>query len=73
MSENTLEAAALEYEWAMRELEGAAKHLQVTANHFRAGEVPRGCAHLIATLGHIKNAESVLERMMVLHAAKSLA
>ena len=71
MSETIFEQTALEYERAAQELETAIKHLQHTANHFRNREVPRACAHVVATLGHMNQARDVLERLMVEHAAKA--
>jgi hypothetical protein len=55
-----LEAAASLFESAAEELELAAAHAHRAAEHFRAGEVPRGTAHAWAALGHLKTAEDRL-------------
>lgn len=55
-----LEAAASLYESAAEELELAGAHSMRAAEHFRAGEVPRGTAHAWAVLGHLKTAEDSL-------------
>jgi hypothetical protein len=60
--EARLEAAALLFESAAEELELAGAHARRAAEHFRAGEVPRGTAHAWAALGHVDTAE---ERLMV--------
>ncbi len=57
-----LEAAALLYESAADEFELAAAHARRAAEHFRAGDVPRGTAHAWASLGHLRTAE---DRLMV--------
>ena len=56
-----LEAAALLFESAADELELAVAHARRAAEHFRAGEVPRGTAHAWAALGHLRTGE---ERLM---------
>jgi hypothetical protein len=57
-----LEAAALLFESAADELELAGAHGRRAAEHFRAGDVPRGTAHAWAALGHLRTGE---ERLMV--------
>jgi hypothetical protein len=57
-----LEAAALLFESAADELELAGAHARRAAEHFRAGDVPRGTAHAWAALGHLRTGE---ERLMV--------
>ncbi len=49
-------AAAATYERAAEEFDAAA-HLRHTARLFREGEVPRGCAHAFAALGHIRTGQ----------------
>lgn len=71
MTNDQREQAAEHYEEAAAELERAVQHLRTTARHFREGEVPRGCAHAWAATGHIKTAETLLNALAVLHAAKS--
>jgi hypothetical protein len=64
--------AAAEYDRAADELELAVRHLRTTAQHFRDGEVPRGCAHAWAAHGHAISAERIMEEMAVLHASRSI-
>lgn len=71
MSEKIFEDTAQRYEQAARDLELAVKHLQHVANHFRDEDVPRASAHLVATLGQIRNAERILDELIVLHASKA--
>lgn len=40
-----LETMAMEFEKIKSELELALKHCEISANHFRKGEVRRACAH----------------------------
>ena len=63
------EAVAGEFERAAEELDLAARHLRTAARHFRQGEVPRGCAHAVATYGHVRAAQDRLDRWTVLHAS----
>ena len=65
------ETTARQYEEVAAELETAAKHLCVTAEHFRAREVPRGCAHAWAATGQLYHAQTVLGTLALEHAAKS--
>ncbi len=55
-----LEAAASLFESAADELDLAAAHARRAAEHFRAGDVPRGTAHAWAALGHLKTGEDRL-------------
>ena len=63
------ETVADEFERAAAELDLAARHLRTAARHFRQGEVPRGCAHALATYGHVHAAQDRLDRWTVLHAS----
>lgn len=65
------EAATQQYEAAAAELERAAAHLRWTATHFRDAEVPRGCAHAFAALGHLSNVQKQLNDLAALHATKA--
>ena len=65
----TREAVAHEFERAAEELDLAAHHLRTAARHFRQGEVPRGCAHAVATYGHVRNAQDRFDRWTVAHAS----
>ncbi len=71
MAHPQLEQAAYRYEQAASELERAAHHLRITARHFREDDVPRGCAHAFAALGHMRTAQSAVDELAVLHASKS--
>ena len=62
-------AVADEFERAAEELDLAARHLRTVARHFRQGEVPGGCAHAIATYGHVRNAQGRFDRWAVIHAS----
>ena len=59
------------YEASADQLEMAARHLRVAAKHYQDGEVPRGCAHGFAALGHLVNGQKLLEANAVLHASQS--
>lgn len=66
-----LEVMALEFEKAAKELELAAKHCLVAADHYRNGEVPRGCAHAFAAIGHNSSASKILMERAQFHATKA--
>ena len=66
-----LEAAAKFYEEAAHELDRAAGHCRVSAEHFRGGEVPRGAAHAWAAFGHVREALDRLEQQARFHATQS--
>ena len=66
-----LDAAAKLYDSAADELEEAAKHARVAAQHFRDGEVPRGAAHAWAARGHVLAAESALDEQALEHRLRS--
>jgi hypothetical protein len=50
-----------------------ARHLRVAADHFRARDVPGGCAHAFAAYGHLLTTKDVLDHWAIAHAAKSRA
>jgi hypothetical protein len=54
-----LEATAALYEQAAQQLDDAKAHAARAAEHFRAGEAPRGTAHAWAALGHLKAANDL--------------
>ena len=66
-----LEEAARLYDVAAEELDTAAGHCRVAAQHFRGGAVPRGAAHAWAARGHVLNAEQRLDEQARTHAAHS--
>jgi hypothetical protein len=59
------------YEQAAKELDKAAQHLRTTAEHFRNREIPRACAHIFATQGHLLSVQKTIEDHALLHASKS--
>jgi hypothetical protein len=66
-----LEKAAQLYEDAAQELDRAAGHCRVSAEHFRGGEVPRGAAHAWAAFGHVREALDRLEQQARFHATQA--
>jgi len=62
-----METAAKLYDTAAEELEKAAAHARVAAQHFRDKEIPRGGAHAWATRGHILAAEQALDEQALEH------
>lgn len=62
-----LEKTAQLYDQAAEELDKAAAHARVAAQHFRDGEVPRGAAHAWATRGHVLAAEQALDGQALEH------
>jgi len=69
--ETTKDASAI-YLMIAEQLELAAQHSRIAARHMENHEVPRACAHALATIGHIGNAQDSLDKATRLHAAKSL-
>ena len=67
-----LEAAALLFESAADELDLAGAHARRAAEHFRAGEVPRGTAHAWAAFGHVRTGEERLAAQAQEHRQRSL-
>lgn len=58
-------------ERVISELETQIRHLQHAAQHYRAADVPRACAHLWAARGHHLNAAGLLDEAAHLHATKA--
>ena len=56
---------------AALELDRAAGHCRVAAEHLRAGEVPRSAAHAWAGYAHAREAVERLHEQARVHAAKS--
>ena len=71
MSE-ALEATAKLYDEAAHELDQAARHCKVAAQHFRDNLVPRGAAHAWAARGHMLQAEALLDEQAREHAGRSV-
>jgi hypothetical protein len=53
------------------ELEKAAAHAKIAADHFNSGEVPRACAHSFAAEGHIAVASETLSLVAREHRLKA--
>jgi len=66
-----LEATALLYDEAAKELDLAARHCEVVAQHFRDNIVPRGTAHAWAARGHLLEAEKRLDEQAREHSSRS--
>jgi len=66
-----LEATARLYDEAAKELDLAARHCKVAAQHFRSSEVPRGTAHAWAARGHLLEAETRLDEQAREHSRRS--
>jgi hypothetical protein len=66
-----LEAAAQLCEEAAHELDRAAGHCRVSAEHYRNGEVPRGAAHAWAGFGHVREALDRLEQQAREHSTRA--
>jgi len=54
-------------------LRRAVAHAETTARHFRAAEVPRGCAHAFAAEGELRAAWREIGELSELHAKRSRA
>jgi 1-aminocyclopropane-1-carboxylate deaminase/D-cysteine desulfhydrase-like pyridoxal-dependent ACC family enzyme len=72
-AEERLERSAALHEAAAEELERAARHCRTAAAHFRDHQVPRGAAHALAALGHVRAAEESLDEQARIHASASRA
>lgn len=68
---DALEAQSKKLLQIAEELERAAAHAKIAANHFKSGEVPRGCAHSLAVEGHISVASETLSLVAKDHRLKA--
>lgn len=68
---DALRETAKEYETVATEFEAVVKHLRITAEHFRNGNIPRGCAHAWAASGHVSIGERLLRDLAEIHASRS--
>jgi hypothetical protein len=66
-----LDASARVYEEVAAELERAAAHATVAAQHLRDQNVPRASAHAWALRGHLLEAQSRLDEQAREHARRS--
>jgi hypothetical protein len=71
MAADPLARVAERYGASADELERAAKHLRIAAEHFRNREVPRGCAHALAVYGHMRVVQRQLDEHAELHRTKA--
>jgi hypothetical protein len=63
--------AAEQLEALAAELERAAAHCRVAANHYRDREIPRASAHSWAAYGHLTHVQQGLHSLAQHHADKS--
>jgi hypothetical protein len=66
-----LDAVARLYDEIVAELERAAAHAKVVAEHLREENVPRASAHAWAVRGHLLEAQSRLDDQAREHASRS--
>jgi hypothetical protein len=71
MESDGLEQAAADCDQLADRLDVAARHLRASAGHFRAADVPRACAHLLATEGELIAVRRGLDTRAEAHAARS--
>lgn len=71
MASDGLEQAAADCNQMADRLDIAANHLRTSAGHFRAADVPRACAHLLATEGELSVVRRGLDTRAEAHAARS--
>ena len=67
----TREAVAERFDEVAAELERALAHCRVAASHFRADEVPRGCAHALALQGHLRRSQRGVDEIAEAHASRA--
>lgn len=66
------DAAARAYADAADELQRAAEHCRVAAQHYRDELIPRGAAHAWAAHGHVVSAQALLDEQARVHASRSI-
>jgi hypothetical protein len=71
MSNDVLDVTAAHYEGSAGELDRAAAHLRIAAQHFRARDVARGCAHAFAAYGHIRVVQRQIDEHAEQHRTKA--
>jgi hypothetical protein len=71
MASDGLEQAAADCDQLADRLDVAARHLRASASHFRAADVPRACAHLLAAEGELIVVRRGLDTRAEAHAARS--
>ncbi len=70
-AQSTRDRAADAYDATADELEAAAAHLRHTARHYRGGDVPRACAHVVAAQGHLSVVDRELRSWAEFHASRA--
>ena len=65
------EDTAARYDQCAEDLLAAADHARIAAQHYRDGEIPRGCAHAWAAYGHTTKAHILLDQNAILHSSKA--
>jgi len=55
------------FEKSAIELEKAAAHCRIAAKRYTAEDVPSGCAHAFASIGHISRANTLIENNAEVH------
>lgn len=73
MSRQPLIEMVDKYEAVARELEIAARHCRIAANHLKQREIPRACAHGFAAEGRVSRATRELNEIAEDHAQHSVA
>ena len=54
------EKLAEDFDKAAVELEKAAAHCRISAKRYRAHDIPSGCAHAFASIGHMSKADGLI-------------
>jgi hypothetical protein len=70
-AETARHRAADGYDAVADDLEAAAAHLRHTARHYRNGDVPRACAHVVAAQGHLSVVDRELRSWAEFHATRA--
>jgi hypothetical protein len=73
MASERLGQAAADCDQMADRLDVAARHLRISAGHFRAADVPRACAHLLATEGELVAVRRGLDTRAEKHAERAEA
>ena len=61
------EKLAEDFEEAAIELEKAAAHCRISAKRYKAHDVPSGCAHAFASIGHMSKADKLISNNAEIH------
>jgi hypothetical protein len=65
------EEQARRLDTVVQEAAKLADHACIAATHFRAGEIPRAGAHILALEGHLIAVRRLLDEVAVAHAARA--